>query len=130
MLAFRPKASGSLLSGHGRKDTLSRKRRCSIFIHINFNPFIICSGCHFDMIKLFTMKCMLNDLALCAVATTLLAQGRGSSRYNNSSPPDRPSTSASAYRIARSHHNLPHHRTSTKPFACRQDYVRVSLPCL
>ena len=70
---------------HGRKDTQSKKTRCSIFMHIIFRPFMISSGFHFRKIALFRIKWS-NALALCAIATILLVQGRGSNRYESSSP--------------------------------------------
>ena len=70
-----PNASGSLRNAYGRKDKLSRKTRCSIFMHMIFSPLIINSGFHFNKIALFRMKCKSNALALCAIATILLAQG-------------------------------------------------------
>ena len=54
--ADNPNASGSLRNAHGGKDTLSRKTRCSIFMHMIFRPLMISSGLHFNMIALFRMK--------------------------------------------------------------------------
>jgi len=48
--AVRANASGRLRSANGRNDTVSRKPKYSIFMHIIFGPF--------------RMKCMSNDLAL------------------------------------------------------------------
>ena len=59
-----PNASVSLRNAHGRKDTLSRKTRCSIFMHMIFSPLIISYGFHFNMIALFNMKCKTKALAL------------------------------------------------------------------
>jgi len=81
-----PKASGSLRNSHGRKDTVSRKTRCSIFMHMIFRPLMISSGVHFNMIALFRMKCKSKALALCAIATILLAHWRGLHRYVKRSP--------------------------------------------
>jgi len=68
------------------EDTLSRKTKCSIFMHIIFSPFTISSGFHFSRIALFRMKWRSNALALCAIAIILLAQGRGSVKYVSMSP--------------------------------------------
>jgi len=79
--AVRPNASRNLRRGHGRNDTISRNTRCSTFMHIIINPFIINSGFHFSMIALFRMKLRSYALALCAIATIFSAQGLGSVRY-------------------------------------------------
>jgi len=47
---------GQLTQGHGRKDTLSRKTRCTIFMYIIFNPLTISSGLHFSRFALFRIK--------------------------------------------------------------------------
>jgi hypothetical protein len=62
--AVRRKVSVSLRSEHGRNDMLSRKTRCCIFIPIIFSPFMIGSGCYFNSIARFRMKCKSNALAL------------------------------------------------------------------
>ena len=64
MEANSPNASGSLRNAHGRKDTLSRKTRCSIFMHMIIRLLINSSGFHFNMIALFNMKCKSKALAL------------------------------------------------------------------
>ena len=84
--AVRPNAPGSLRSWKGKNDTLSRKTKCCIFMHIILRPFMISSGCHFNRTARFRMKCRSNALALCAVALTFLTQGRGSHRYVSMSP--------------------------------------------
>jgi len=84
--AERPNASGSLRNAHGRKETLSRKTKCSGYIHIIFIPFMISSGFHFNMIALFRIKCRSNALALYAIAIIVLSQGRGLRRYNSMLP--------------------------------------------
>ena len=82
----RQNASGSLRRGHGRKDTLSRKTNCSIFIHTIFSPFMIMFGFHFSRIALFRINWRSNALALCAIATILLAQGLCSVWYEGRDP--------------------------------------------
>jgi len=52
----RPNESRSLRNAYGRKDTLPKKTRCSIFIHIIFSPLIISSGFHFNMIAQFKIN--------------------------------------------------------------------------
>ena len=86
LVADIPNASGSLRNAHGRKDTLSRKTTCSIFMHMIFRHLMISFGFHFNMIALFRMECKSKALALCAIATILLAHGRGLHRYVNRSP--------------------------------------------
>lgn len=76
-VADKPNTSGSLRNAQGRKDTLSKKNRCSIFIHIIFRPFVMNSGFNFNMIALLNMKWRSKALAFCAIAMILLAQGIG-----------------------------------------------------
>jgi len=83
--AERPNASGSLRNAHGRKETLSRKTKCSVFIHIIFSPSMISSGFYFNMIALFR-KCRSNALVLSAIAIIVMSQGRGLRRYNSMLP--------------------------------------------
>jgi len=120
----RPNASGSLRNAHGRKDTLFRKTRCSIFMHMIFNPFITTSGFHFNIIALFRIKCRSNVLALCAIATILLP--KGDSRIDKTAflLTDRPRTNASSYRIACSL-RLPHLHTTNRTLAGRRDQVHA-----
>ena len=84
--AVRTNATGSYRSGQGMMDTLSRKTKFSIFMHIIFIPFMIRSRFHFSSIALFRINQRSNALALCAIATILLAQGRGSVTYESRAP--------------------------------------------
>jgi hypothetical protein len=72
-----PKVSGSLRSVQGRKDTLSKISRCTIFILIIFRLFEMSSGFYLSKIALFGIKWRPNALALYAIATNLLAQWWG-----------------------------------------------------
>jgi len=129
LLAVRPNASGKFCNAHGRKDTLYRKTRCSIYIYMIFSPFLISSGFHFNMIALFRMKCKSNALALSAIANFLLAQGRGLLDKLACPLPDRPRTNALSERIARTVQNLPHLRTANRTVERRRDQVRVVWLC-
>jgi len=80
LVACSPKASGSLRSAHGRKDTLSKNTKCYICILMIFRPFVISSGLHLYLIALFRIKCKSNASTLYDIATILLVQGRCSHR--------------------------------------------------
>ena len=71
---------GQLRNAHGRKDTLSKNTKCSIFILMILRPFEMSSVFHLSPIALIRMKCKSNALALWAIATIFLAEGRGSNR--------------------------------------------------
>ena len=58
----------------------------SMFMLIIFWQILMSSGFHSSRIALFRTKCMSNALAICAIATCLMAQGRGSNRYVSRSP--------------------------------------------
>jgi len=77
LVACRPKASGSLIIALGRKDTLTKNTKCSIFILMIFRQFVMSSGFLLSMIALFRIKCRSNALALCVIVTILFAKGRG-----------------------------------------------------
>src|SRR5215510_9707731 len=81
-----PNASDNLRSGRGIYDTLSRNVMCSNFMDMIFEPFIISSGAHFILMALFKINCRSKALALCAMATTFFAHGRGSHMYASRSP--------------------------------------------
>ena len=81
-----PERLGQLAQRAGEEGYLSKNTRCSIFTHIIISPFIIISGFHFSMMARFKMKLRLNALALCAIAMILMAQVRGSVRYESRSP--------------------------------------------
>ena len=120
-----PNASGSLRNAHGRKDTLSRKTSYSIFMYMIFNPLIIGSGFPFNIIALFKMKCKSKALALCAIAQSYWSKGVACIDKLACPLPDRPRTSASSDRIARTLHGLPHLRTANRTAERRRDLVRV-----
>ena len=111
MVASRPQASDSLRSAHGRKDTLSKNTRRSVFILRIFSQFVISSGFHFSMIAQFKVKCGSNPFALCAIATILLARSRGCHSGLAGPLLGLHKTSAASYCIARS---LYHHPPLTR----------------
>ena len=49
-------------------------------MHMIFRPFLIMSGFYFIGIALFNIKWRSNNLALCAIAVILFAQGQDSHR--------------------------------------------------
>jgi len=148
-VASRPHASDSLRSAHGRKDTLSKNTRSSVFILRIFRQFVISSGFHFSMIAQFKVKCGSNPFALCAIATILLARSRGCHSGLAGPLLGLHKTSAASYCIARSlyHHPPPHtsHKTvghrpvsahelslcrNSSYFGCSQNRNIRTVPCL
>jgi hypothetical protein len=67
------------------KMRLSIKCKCSNFIDMILCPFIFRSGRHFNIIALLKIKCRSYALAMWAMATNLLAHGRGLHRHLNRS---------------------------------------------
>ena len=128
MEAERPNASDSLRNAHGRKETLSRKTKCSVFVHIIFSPFMISSGFHFN-ISLYSENA--GQTPWCYVRLRLLYCPKGAdcvdiiACYRR----DRPRTSASSCRTVRSRPRFPHLRTGNRMVARRRDHVRVMWPC-
>lgn len=82
MEAVRPNASGSLRRANERNDTLFKKTKSSILIHIIFEPFMINSSCHLNKKDMLLIKWRSNILALCAMAMILSTQGRSSQSYD------------------------------------------------
>src|SRR5215469_16947597 len=133
-----PNASGSLRNGIGMYDTLSRNVMCSNFMHMIFAPFIISSGAHFIVMALFKINCKSKALALCAIAITLLAQGRDTHMYANRSPTGSfqfecclaPHREQSSSMLGKASHSEQNCCTQTRFGSCKKAVSEYLLSCV
>lgn len=128
---LKPKFHVDLRNGMSMYDTVSRKWKWCIFILPIFNLIKITLEVHFNRIALFMINWESNNLALCAIATTFLHQGRGSHNMIASRQQGLRRKNVVFYRSARNPYA--YHLASHKPYrtvAGIPEWEGVQLPYL